>query len=143
MKKLIIQILFIIPVLVFAQGNTDQIEPDSTRQQVEKITRDGNEFIGEIVSENEQEIVIKTLSGITLTIPKNTILKKLILKEKFQRVNSSGRIQTKVCTCLLHRHFQLVIKNLTAGVFACFFHLTTVDLAITFLSKWERFGFPE
>jgi hypothetical protein len=31
MKKLIIQILFIIPVLVFAQGNTDQIEPDSTR----------------------------------------------------------------------------------------------------------------
>ena len=76
MKKLIIQILFIIPVLVFAQGNTDQIEPDSTRQQVEIITRDGNEYIGEIVSENEQEIVLKTPSDITLTIPKNKILKR-------------------------------------------------------------------
>ena len=76
MKKLIIQILFIIPVLVFAKGNTDQIEPDSTRQQVEIITRDGNEYIGEIVSENEQEIVLKTPSDITLTIPKNKILKR-------------------------------------------------------------------
>ena len=76
MKKLIIQILFIIPVLVFTQGNTDQIEPDSTRQQVEIITRDGNEYIGEIVSENEQEIVLKTPSDITLTIPKNKILKR-------------------------------------------------------------------
>ena len=83
MKKLIIQILFIIPVLVFAQGNTDQIEPDSTRQQIEVITRDGNEFIGEIVSENEQEIVIKTLSGIFQTFQKIKFLKEMSLVEKW------------------------------------------------------------
>ena len=58
------------------QVETDQIEPDSTGQQVEIITRDGNEYIGEIVSENEQEIVLKTPSDITLTIPKNKILKR-------------------------------------------------------------------
>ena len=76
MKKLIIQILFIFPVLVFSQGNTDQIEPDSTGQQVEIITRDGNEYIGELVSENEQEIVLKTSSYITLTIAKNKIIER-------------------------------------------------------------------
>lgn len=69
-------LLFIFPVLVFSQGHTDQIEPDSTGKQVEIITRDGNEYIGEIVSENEQEIVLKTPSDITLTIPKNKILKR-------------------------------------------------------------------
>tara|TARA_B100000953_G_C17980018_1_gene408809 strand:+ start:139 stop:1044 length:906 start_codon:yes stop_codon:yes gene_type:complete len=73
---IITALLFIFPVLVFSQGNTDQIEPDSTGQQVEIITRDGNEYIGEIVSENEQEIVLKTPSDITLTIPKNKILKR-------------------------------------------------------------------
>ena len=53
-----------------------QIYPDFTGKQVGIITRDGKGYIGEIVSENEQEIVLKTPSDITLTIPKNKILKR-------------------------------------------------------------------
>ena len=97
MKKLIIQILFIIPVLVFTQGNTDQIEPDSTRQQVEIITRDGNEYIGEIVSENEQEIVLKTPSDITLTIAKN----KIIERNEFSGKVEEGKVISACIGCTM------------------------------------------
>tara|TARA_B100000949_G_scaffold185501_1_gene167500 strand:- start:47 stop:577 length:531 start_codon:yes stop_codon:yes gene_type:complete len=53
-----------------------QIYPDFTGKQVGIITRDGKGYIGEIVSENEQEIVLKTPSDITLTIAKNKIIER-------------------------------------------------------------------
>ena len=63
-------------IMKIADSSGIQIYAGSTGQQVEIITRDGNEYIGELVSENEQEIVLKTSSYITLTIAKNKIIER-------------------------------------------------------------------
>ncbi len=89
MKNIILLLIFCFSLILAAQNVSDpQTGDQNMPQQVEIITYDGNEFIGEIVSENEQEIVIKTLSGITLTIPKFSILKR----NEFQGKVVEGKI---------------------------------------------------
>ena len=83
--KIFITLLLSQPLIL-----ANQKVADSTRKNllVEIITNDRNEFIGYLNAENNETITIKTLDGINITIPKNTILRKTDFAGKAE----SGRI---------------------------------------------------
>ena len=74
MFKSLFIILLILPVFIFSQEtNTDTT---LSRQMVEIITYDNNEYIGYLSSENDETITITTLDGINIMIPKASIVKQ-------------------------------------------------------------------
>ena len=51
-------------------------------QSIEIVTKDGNIFLGVIVDENGEQYILKTKDGITISIPKSSVIKKSYLETK-------------------------------------------------------------
>ena len=80
-KNLIALILFTIltiPGLIFAQQDTTEIE------MVQLELTDGSNIVGNIIEEDENTIIIRTLSNLEIRVPKENIIERKIIKGQIE-----------------------------------------------------------
>ena len=63
MKQILTICLFIFSVVLYSQNN----------QLVEIETKDGNIFLGTIIKESDEGIILKTQDGIQISVPNSSI----------------------------------------------------------------------
>lgn len=75
---LILLIIIIIPESIFAQHDTTEIE------MVQLELTDGSNIVGDIIEEDENTILIRTLSNLEIRVPKENIIERKIIKGQIE-----------------------------------------------------------